>query len=120
MSPGFVRANKPLAAASQRLRGKPGRPRKPEPRHIMGTSDVETRMNGGAERSALAPPAIAPRLLDLPATAAYLGVSPWTVRDLEAAGVLRRVCVPLPGGRELRKLLFDRGDLDRLIEAWKA
>ncbi len=63
--------------------------------------------------------AIPPRLLTLEATAAYLGVSPWTVRDLEAAGVLRRVCVPLPGGRELRKLLFDRTDLDRLIESWK-
>jgi len=62
---------------------------------------------------------IAPRLLDLQSTAEYLAVSTWTVRDLEAAGVLRRVCVPLPGGRELRKLLFDRADLDRLIETWK-
>lgn len=62
---------------------------------------------------------IAPRLLDLDAAATYLGVSPWTVRDLEAAGVLKRVRVPLPGGRELRKLLFDKADLDRLIEAWK-
>jgi hypothetical protein len=53
---------------------------------------------------------IAPRLLDLEATAAYLGVSPWTVRDLESQGILRRVRVPLPTG-ELRKLLFDRGDL---------
>jgi hypothetical protein len=58
-------------------------------------------------------------LLDLELAAAYLGVSPWTVRDLEAAGVLPRVRVPLPGGRELRKLLFDKADLDRLIEAWK-
>jgi hypothetical protein len=33
--------------------------------------------------------------------------------------VLRRVRIPLPDGRELRKLLFDREDLDRLIEAWK-
>jgi len=59
------------------------------------------------------------RLLDLRATAAYLGVSEWTVRDLEWAGVLPRVRVPLPGGRELRKLLFDRHDLERLIEEWK-
>lgn len=41
------------------------------------------------------------------------------MRDLDAAGVLRRVRVPLPNGGELRKLLFDRTDLDRLIEAWK-
>ncbi|HSF31073.1 MAG TPA: hypothetical protein VLK82_11470 [Candidatus Tectomicrobia bacterium] len=53
------------------------------------------------------------------AAAAYLGMSPWTIRDLEAAGVLPRVRVPLPDGRELRKLLFDKADLDRLIDAWK-
>lgn len=62
---------------------------------------------------------ITPRLFDLETAAAYLGVSPWTVRDLEAAGVLSRVRVPLPDGRDLRKLLFDKEDLDRLIEAWK-
>ena len=63
--------------------------------------------------------AYAPRLLDLPQTAEYLGISPWTVRDLESSGVLRRILIPLPGGRELRKLLFDRADLDRLIDLWK-
>ncbi len=60
-----------------------------------------------------------PRLLELDASAAYLGVSPWTIRDLEAAGTLRRVRVPLANGGELRKLLFDRADLDRLVDAWK-
>jgi len=59
------------------------------------------------------------RLLDLEGTAAYLGVSVWTVRDLEAAGSLRRIRSPLANGGELRKLLFDVGDLDGLIEAWK-
>jgi hypothetical protein len=58
-------------------------------------------------------------LLDLKATAQYLGVSPWTVRDLEAARALKRVSIPLPGGRELRKLLFDRVELDALVDAWK-
>jgi hypothetical protein len=62
---------------------------------------------------------VPPRLLDLKATAAYLGVSPWTVRDLECGGVLRRVNIPLGTRRELRKLLFDRQDLDRLVETWK-
>jgi hypothetical protein len=62
---------------------------------------------------------LSPRLLDLEAAATYLGVSPWTVRDLEAAGVLPRIRVPLPGGRELRKLLFDKADRDQLVEAWK-
>ena len=110
----------PLAAASQRLRGKPGRPTKAESGHTTGTPTAERRMNSGSERGALAPPAIAPRLLDLPATAAYLGLSPWTVRDLEARGTLQRIRVPLPNGAELRKLLFDRADLDSLIQAWKA
>jgi hypothetical protein len=46
-------------------------------------------------------------------------MSPWTIRDLEAKGVLPRVRVPLPRGGELRKLLFDKADLDRLIGTWK-
>ena len=64
-------------------------------------------------------PVSASRLLDLQQTAHYLGVSPWTVRDLEASGVIPRVVIPLSNGRELRKLLFDRDDLDRLIERGK-
>jgi hypothetical protein len=51
--------------------------------------------------------------------AGYLSVPPATVYDLSARGVLRRVRIPLPGGEELRKLLFDRNDLDRLVETWK-
>ena len=51
--------------------------------------------------------------------AVHDGVSPWTARGLEAAGILRRVCVPLPGGRDLRKLLFDRADLDKFVEVCK-
>lgn len=109
----------PLAAASQRLRGRPGRPRKAESGQDGAMLDTGSHLTTGLERSALAPQARVPRLLDLRATAAYLGVSAWTVRDLDAAGVLRRVRVPLPNGGELRKLLFDRTDLDRLIEAWK-
>jgi hypothetical protein len=67
----------------------------------------------------LSKPETIARLLDLERTASYLGLSGWTVRDLEAAGILQRVRVPLPNGGELRKLLFDRADLDRLIERWK-
>jgi len=62
---------------------------------------------------------VMPRLLDLHVAATYLGISEWTLRDLEAAGTLRRIRIPLPNAGELRKLLFDRTDLDRLIEAWK-
>jgi hypothetical protein len=78
-------------------------------------------MNGGPGPGALAHASsvLLPRLLDLAGTATYLGVSSWTVRDLEAAGTVRRVRVPLLNGAELRKVLFDRQDLDRLIVAWK-
>jgi hypothetical protein len=63
--------------------------------------------------------ALEPKLLSLASTARYLDLAPWTVRELEWAGVLLRVRVPLPGGRQLRKILFDRDDLDRLIRTWK-
>ena len=108
-----------LAAASQRLRRRPGRPRKAESGQDTGRPEAGAGPNGGSDGRALAREASAPRLLDLRATAAYLGVSEWTVRDLDAAGVLHRVRIPLPRGGELRKLLFDRTDLDQLIEAWK-
>ncbi|BCA56691.1 hypothetical protein W02_38310 [Nitrospira sp. KM1] len=62
---------------------------------------------------------IGPRVLDLHSTAAYLGLSEWTVRELEAAGTLPRLRIPGPNAGEVRKLLFDRSDLDRLIDAWK-
>lgn len=52
------------------------------------------------------------RLLTLQEAASYLGLSPWTVRELQWKGRLPRV-------RLSRKLLFDREDLDRLIEAEK-
>jgi hypothetical protein len=58
---------------------------------------------------------ITPRLFNLDAAAAYLSMSPWTIRDLEAQGILPRVRVPLPRGGELRKLHFDKADLDRLM-----
>ena len=113
----------PLAAASMRLRQKPGRPRKEGTGSITPdkTSDGE-RGRAPVRRTVVyeAVGAISPRLLDLRAAAAYLGVSPWTIRDLEANGTLRRVNVPSGPGRDLRKLLFDRKDLDQLVETWKA
>ena len=60
-----------------------------------------------------------PRLLGLRAAAAYLGVGERTARELDAAGVLRRVRIPAPGAAAVRRLLYDRQDLDALIEAWK-
>ena len=88
----------------------------------MGTSTQETQSRSGRQDSAevkrtSAP--LLPRLLDLQTAAQYLGLSPWTVRDLEAAGSVPRVRIPLPHAGELRKLLFDRHDLDWLIDTWK-
>ena len=114
----------PLAAAAGRLRRPPGRLRK------AGSSEGTQAQQGRVLSSAINPtgtcteavPGLCPvtaRLLDLSRAAFYLGVSPWTVRDLEAAGVLPRVRVPLPGRGELRRVLFDKEDLDRLIAAWK-
>jgi hypothetical protein len=96
-----------------RSRG-PGPPRLSGTGHMTGTASSQVH-----QTEEVAPGGITRRLLDLDAVAAYLSVSRWTVRDLEAAGVLVRVRVPLPDGRELRKILFDKADLDRLIGAWK-
>ncbi len=111
----------PLAAAGERLRGKSGRPRNAEPGHVAGTAPAEDGAGKGPRWSALALRTIVPRLMSLGQAALYLGVSPWTVRELASKkdGVLKRVRIPLANGGELRNLLFDREDLDRLIEAWK-
>jgi hypothetical protein len=63
------------------------------------------------------------RLLDVAMTAAYLGgLGEDTVRELDASGVLTpaRVLIPGQGGQTLRKVLFDRLVLDRLVGGWQA
>lgn len=111
-------------------RGKPGRPRngdtgifgKPESGHSAGTGMQEAQARSGSSESAtvqITTAPVLPRLLDLHTASTYLGLSEWTVRDLEQSGVLARVRIPLPHAGELRKLLFDRTDLDRLIDGWK-
>jgi hypothetical protein len=100
------------------LRRGPGRPRKTEAART-DLAAVERDERDNEARGAPVSRAPVSRLLDLAQTAHYLGISAWTVRDLEAHGPLQRVSIPLAGGRELRKLLFDRGDLDRLVDAWK-
>jgi hypothetical protein len=90
--------------------------------HSAGTAAQETQARSGEKHGAAVTTTVVPvmaRLLDLDSAALYLGVSSWTVRDLEASGILARVRIPLPHHGELRKLLFDKADLDRLIECWK-
>jgi hypothetical protein len=98
---------------------RPGRPKKAASGHTTDTAEAQVYGREGLQAAVAGQTAISPRLLSLDAAAAYLSMSPWTIRDLEAAGVLLRVRVPLPQGGELRKLLFDKADLDRLIIAWK-
>ena len=107
------------AIADIRIPQKRGRPKKTQFGHTTDSANVGEFARGGSKSGTPAYCTMPCRLLDLESAAAYLGVSPWTVRDLEAAGVLKRVRVPLPDGRDLRKLLFDKTDLDRLIELWK-
>ena len=99
----------PLAAAAQRLRGRPGRP-------PLNAEERSRRAEERKARQAAALAAVNPRLYNVPHAAKYLGVSVWTVRDLHAAGNLACVRLPLVGDKELNRLLFDVRELDRLIE----
>lgn len=56
-----------------------------------------------------------PRVLDLDGAARYLNLSTWTVRELRTAGHLPALEVP-----GVRRLLFDRLALDRVVDAWAA
>ena len=104
----------PLAEASRRLRGRPGRPKAG---HVADTLPRETRINSGAERSpSVQQSSVLPRLLGVQASAAYLSLSPWTIRDLIAAGSLHPVRLVV-GDRPVRRLLLDRQELDRLVES---
>jgi hypothetical protein len=42
------------------------------------------------------------------------------VRDLVQAGTIKPVRLPLGSGRDLRRVLLDRRDLDALVEQSKA
>jgi len=116
----------PLAAAAQRLRGTPGRPRKQGTTEAHGPA--QSRVNSGRRDSAHDSEsgrryaALPPRLLDVAATGAYLGgLADDTVRELDASGVLTpaRVLIPSRAGQPLRKVLFDRETLDRLVVGWR-
>ena len=63
-----------------------------------------------------------PRLLNVTETRHYLGdISDATIRRLVARGELRPVRLPSVkrAGESGRRLLFDRDDLDALIDRWK-
>jgi hypothetical protein len=72
---------------------------------------------GGTEVQTTVVP-LSPRLLDLPTAANYLGLSVWTVREMEHSGILPRIRLPTLNGY-IHKLLFDKHDLDILIDHCK-
>jgi hypothetical protein len=98
----------PLARAAVRLRRRPGRPRTRPERSPATVVKV----------SAVAP--VSPRLLDRAGAARYCAVAADTIDRLIAAGTLRPVRLPNGQGGDLRRVLLDRADLDRLIDSMKA
>jgi excisionase family DNA binding protein len=85
------------------------------------TPRSDPRVHGGADTR---PPAshasgLVPRLLSARDAATYLAIGYETVLDLVKAGTLRPVRLAVRPHTDLRKLLFDRADLDRLVEASK-
>lgn len=119
----------PLAAASQRLRRKPGRPRKatrPVAYQASALPATPPLTRANARTVAVVWLKQGPdwipcsaRLLGLKAAAGYVGVSTWVIRSWLATGVLTRVRLPRADGGDMERLLFDVTDLDALIEAGK-
>jgi len=63
-----------------------------------------------------------PRLLGVTAAARYVGLSVWTLRRLAWNGAIPVVKLPAldgPEGKPMRRILFDRSDLDALINRSK-
>jgi len=92
--------------------------------HSAGTATAGNPVSRGPQSGAAVLETVAPaaRLLNLRAAAAYVGVSYWTMRDMTLSGMLPVVRFPVPrakDGRTIRRVLIDRQDLDRLIEANK-
>jgi excisionase family DNA binding protein len=59
-----------------------------------------------------APVQLAPRMLAAPAAAAYLGIGTFALRHLHWDGKVRGVFIG-------RRLLFDKNDLDKYVDALK-
>jgi hypothetical protein len=88
--------------------------------HNTGTEPPEDIQKAGDARTAKdhksVAPAFTPRLLNLAAAGHYLGISPWSVRELVWAGWLPVVKIPRTDGTgDMNRVLIDRNDLDAFI-----
>ena len=107
-------------------------PTDPKSGQSAGTVVPQTRARSGRQKRAddmqSAVPAW-PRLLNEAKSASYLSMSVWSFRELWQAHQIDPVKVPRVDSAKmrrrehvkdtLRKLLFDRLDLDALVEKWK-
>lgn len=108
---------KPLEAASRRLRRPPGRPRRQPTigpvREQIGWA-LRAAANDAANPTVFAN-ALPPRGLPIIDAATYSGIPERALWRLISTGALRPI--RLPG---MRRVLLDRADLDRLLDAHKA
>lgn len=88
--------------------------------HRTGTARAETIDKADVVKPAKDIKSVAlafvPRLLDLKASAHYLSIGVWTVRELVWAGKLPVVRLPrADNSGDMRLILIDRNDLDAFI-----
>lgn len=108
--------SRPLAEASKRLRRPAGRPRRvrPEVNGGLAVQGAVLAPAAGAGKRGDFAHALPPRGLPLPAAAIYSGIPMRRLWDYIRDG--RLAPIRLPG---MRRVLLDRYDVDRLLEAGK-
>ena len=79
----------------------------------MSTAITQTESRAKNKSSALA---FVPRVMDLEASAHYLSIGVWSVRELIWAGKIPTIKIPRPDGEPIRRVLILRDDLDAFIE----
>jgi excisionase family DNA binding protein len=103
--------NKPLAAAALRLRGVRSQVRQARPASKLALLLPNPTPLLGAEVKETSGPV---RLLGVRDAGRYLGLSPFTIRNMLKDK--RILAVAVPG---VNRVLLDVRDLDALIESWK-
>src|SRR5262245_14266207 len=89
--------------------------------HSPGTGEMQALGKAKVAKQSKDPKspalAFAPRLLNIVAAGHYLGISPWSVRELIWAGKLPITKIPrIDGSGAMNRVLIDRIDLDHYID----